>query len=237
MADFYQTKAQYPGSFLGRVLIQANGSIGGKRHVFVHMNDADDAQIKHLPTGCVVKNPFKGMAKLYAYDLMQYDIEGNGYILKTYEAKEAPSGTTLKIVRDGYHHIPFVGDNIMVAPATLEGTGTGVTITAVKENDDNWELTLSATLSGISAGTVLQEAAAAGSGVKAMVTNPNAFLPCDHDFLFDPTAGADKYNGARYFVTPCYLYGGPVAWISKMSPLPPAVKALNKSMVAGFFHL
>ncbi|MCF0193430.1 MAG: hypothetical protein HUK05_08515 [Prevotella sp.] len=176
------------------------------------------------------------MAKLYAYDLMQYDIEGNGYILKTYEAAEASTGTTLKIVRDGYHHIPFVGDTIMVAPDTLDGTGTGVTVTAVAEAEGVWTLTLSAALT-VTKGAVLQEAAAEGSGVKAMVTNPNSFLPCDHDFLFDPTVGSDEYQKARYFVTPCYLYGGPVGWINKMSPLPPAVKALNKSLVDGFFHL
>ena len=35
MADFYSQIMQNSGVFLGRTLIQANGSIGGHRYVFV----------------------------------------------------------------------------------------------------------------------------------------------------------------------------------------------------------
>lgn len=244
MADFYQTRVSDDGHFLGRVLIQAKGSIGGKRHVFYHMNDGDDGGIRLLSTGCNILNPFKGRAKAYTYDLVEFKLDGTGYLLKTYlvASDVAASDTTIKIVRDGYKHIPFVGDTLMIAPSTLTGTGVGATVTAVKATTDAtygdiWELTLSAAIGEASANAVLVEAAEAGDSVKALVTNPNAFLPCDYDFLYDPNIGDDEFEKARYLLTPSYGENGPLAWISKMSPIPPAVLALNKSLIEGLFHL
>ncbi|MCF0202769.1 MAG: hypothetical protein HUK08_05330 [Bacteroidaceae bacterium] len=241
MADYYQSKIANNGSFLGRTLIQAKGSIGGSRNVFVHMNDGDANQVRQVPTGCIIKNPFKGFAKAYCFDLVEYNLDGTGYILKTFEVRDAvTSGTSIKIVRNGYRHVPFVGDILMIAPSTLTGTGTAVTVTAVTAGTDAtgdyWQITVSSAITP-AAGDILVEAAEAGSGKQALVKNPNAFFPCDADFIFDPNAGADEFEKAKYFFTPCYLYNGPIAWIDKMSPLPPAVKALNKSLVNGWFHL
>lgn len=244
MADFYQTQVSDSGNFLGSVLIQAKGSIGGKRHVFYHMNDGDSNGIKLLSTGCNILNPFKGRAKAYTYDLVEFKLDGTGYLLKTYSVAvdAAATDTTIKIVRDGYKHRPFVGDILMIAPSTLIGTGTAATVTAVKVTTDDtagdvWELTLDTAIGAASAGDVLVEGASAGDGVTALVTNPNAFLPCDYDFMYDPNIGDDEYEKARYLLTPSYAENGPLAWISKMSPIPPAVLALNKSLIDGLFHL
>ena len=198
-------------------------------------------------TGGKLLNPFKGPAKIYAGDFLEYDpgIYGNAgatvKILKSYQCakKTGATDTTLLIVRDGYKHIPFIGDNIMVAPDALDGTGTAVTVTGVEKTTeagaDVWKLTLSATLGVVAKDAVLVEAAAAGATQKPMVTNPNGYAQCDYDFLFTP--GEDFEDGARYMLTPFLANDDTVMYIDRMSPIPPAIKALNKSRVNGWFHL
>ena len=250
MADFYSQIMQNSGVFLGRTLIQANGSIGGHRYVFVKWQGSGKDGLVFPTVGGILKNPFKGNAKIYAGDLIEYNpgiTDNKGAtvkILKTYEvakADEEGTGTTVYLVRDGYHHIPFVGDNIMVAPSTIDGTGTGVTITAVEKTTDSgidvWKLTVSAALGELEKGQVLVEAAAAGASQKAMVTNPNAYAPCDFDFIFNPAASDDDFEGARYMMTPCIANEDTKLYVSKMSPLPDTIKALNRSRVEGWFNL
>ena len=70
-----------------------------------------------------------------------------------------------------------------------------------------------------------------------MVTNPNAYAPCDFDFIFDPASGDDDFDGARYMFTPCIANEDTKLYINKMSPLPDSIKALNKSRVEGWFNL
>lgn len=239
----YSTDA---GVFLGKTLLQRRGEIGGARYVFVKLQGNKNELV--FPTfGCKIMNPFKGTAKMYAGDLIEYryndDQKGaTGYILKTYVvAKNTTNGTgtEIYIVRDGYKHIPFVGDTIMKAPATLDGTGTAVTVTKVEAtvdtNKDVWKLTLSATFTALKAGDVLVEAAEAGENQKPMVTNPNAMCPADYDFLYEPSTGDSDFDGARYFMTPV-LHG--TAYIDRMSPMPKSVlDARNKSLVTGWFEL
>lgn len=239
----YSTDA---GVFLGKTLLQRRGEIGGARYVFVKLQGNKNELV--FPTfGCKIMNPFKGTAKMYAGDLIEYRYKdgekgATGYILKTYVvAKNTTNGTDTEIyiVRDGYKHIPFVGDTIMKAPATLDGTGTAVTVTKVEAtvdtNKDVWKLTLSATLTALKAGDVLVEAAEAGESKKPMVTNPNAMCPADYDFLYEPSTGDSDFDGARYFMTPV-LHG--IAYIDRMSPLPKSVLAArNKSLVTGWFEL
>ena len=62
----------------------------------------------------------------------------------------------------------------MVAPSTLTGKGTAVTITAVEKATDGtagdvWKVTLSATLGSLTTSSVLVEAKETGSGKEAMV--------------------------------------------------------------------
>lgn len=238
----YSTDA---GVFLGKTLLQRRGEIGGARYVFVKLQGNKNELV--FPTfGCKIMNPFKGTAKMYAGDLIEYrynDPEkgATGYILKTYVvAKDTKDADTeIYIVRDGYKHIPFVGDVIMKAPATLDGTGTAVTVTKVEATVDTkkdvWKLTLSATLTTLKEGNVLVEAAEAGNSQKPMVTNPNAMCPADYDFLYEPATDDVDFDGARYFMTPV-LHG--IAYIDRMSPMPKSVlDARNKSLVTGWFEL
>lgn len=248
MSNFYEVQATQAGSFNGRVMIQAKGSTGGWRSVFVKFGGIKNF-LKYPPIGGILRNPFKGRAKIYAGDIIEFVGPDSGdtsastlKILKSYEVAAATgaSDKTVYITRDGFKHIPFVGDNIMIAPTTLEATGTAVTITAVMSTVnagvDVWKLTLSATLGSLTKGAILVEAEEAGTDKKAMVTNPNAFAPCDYDFLFDP-ATTDTSDDARYMFTPCLASPDCVLIKSKMSPLPPAVAALNTCKVPGWFSL
>lgn len=239
----YSTDA---GVFLGKTLLQRRGEIGGARYVFVKLQGNKNELV--FPTfGCKIMNPFKGTAKMYAGDLIEYRYndgeEGaTGYILKTYVVAKKTTNDTdteIYIVRDGYKHIPFVGDIIMKAPDTLDGTGTAVTVTKVEATVDTqkdvWKLTLSATLTTLNKGDVLVEAAEVGGSKKPMVTNPNAMCPADYDFLYEPPTGDSDFDGARYFMTPV-LHG--IAYIDRMSPMPKTVLAeRNKSLVTGWFEL
>lgn len=247
MNNFYQVQAAGAGSLNGRTMIQAKGQTGGWRSVFVKFAGIKNA-LRFPPIGGILKNPFRGAAKIYAGDLFEYitpDADTDAAtvkILKSYEVADtvADAAKVIYIVRNGFRHIPFVGDNIMVAPNTLDGTGTAVTVTEVEETTNNsvdvWKVTLSATLGAIAKGKVLVEAAEAGSAKKAMVTNPNAFAPCDYDFLFDPALN-DSSTDARYMITPCLAGEDCLLIKSKMSPIPPAVEAINTSKWSGWFSL
>ena len=245
--DFYQQRVLNSGVFAGTVLIQAHGEIGGSRNVFVKLQSQGKNGLVYPTVGGVLVNPFKGNAKIFAGDLVEYNPgieDGNGAtvkVMKTYEAaKAASSATEILIKRDGFRHIPFVGDIIMVAPTKIDGTGTGVTVTAVektKEGDaDVWKLTVSAAVT-VKAGDILIEATAATASAKPVVTNPNCYAPSDFDFVYNPAASTDDFEGARYMFTPCLANADTVLYKSKMSPVPASVLALNTSKVAGWFSL
>lgn len=239
----YSTDA---GVFLGKTLLQRRGEIGGARYVFVKLQGNKNELV--FPTfGCKIMNPFKGTAKMYAGDLIEYRYNdgekgATGYILKTYVVNKATSTSADNVIyltRDGYKHIPFVGDVLMKAPATIDGTGTAVTVTkvepTVEASKDVWKVTLSTTLADLSVDDILVEAVEAGPNKKPMVTNPNAMCPADYDFLYEPSTGDLDFDGARYFMTPV-LHG--TAYIDRMSPMPKSVlDARNKSLVTGWFEL
>lgn len=245
--DFYQTRILNGGVFMGSALIQASGELGGSRHVFVKLQSSSKGGLVFPTSGGLLKNPFKGNAKIFAGDLLEYNPgieDGTGAtvkVLKTYEVAEAVSaGTTVKIVRDGFRHIPFVGDFLMVAPSKIAGTGTAVTVTAVEKSTDAtagdvWVVTTSAALTA-SKGDILVEASAGTGTVKAMVTNPNCYAPSDADCVYSP-ASDGEFDGARYLYTPCLANADTILYKSKMSPMPASVLALNTSKVAGWFSL
>ena len=243
MANIYQATDGYFG---GRSLVQQSGSKGGARHVFVKIDDIKDDLV--FPTGGgQVMNPFPGAAKIYAGDLMEFRTDDNGlkgkvYILKTYEvvAYDA-SHKKLSIKRSGYHHIPFVGDTLTVAPSTIGGTGeklevVGRTATKTSDGTDVWELTLSAAATTApKKGDILVESDADG---KMLVKNINAVAAWDYDFMYsesaDPTASDPDFEAARYFLTPS-LRG--TMYINRMSPIPACVKALNIANINGWFRV
>ena len=237
------TKDNMTGVFLGRTLVQQHGEIGGARSVFVKLQGNKNELV--FPTfGGQVKNPFKGQAKLFAGDLCEYRTDENGvkpqiFILKTFEVKSADTNAkTVTIKRDGYRHIPFVGDIIGLAPEKIGGAMTGVTVLGVKQTKDTWVLTLSDAITATE-GKVLVEAKKAGSSTM-LVENINAVCACDYDFLYSPVAAVDldeehaDFENARYFFTPCL---GGLMYTKKMSVMPDCVKALNTSKVNGWFKV
>jgi hypothetical protein len=249
MSDFYQQILLNSGYLPGRALVQARGSIGGHRYVFVKLQMSGKDALVFPTSGGIVKNPFKGNARAFAGTLAEY-IPSNGSngseirILKSYAVAKTSesSDTVIYLKRDGYSLIPFVGDVLMVAPTTLVGKETAVTVTAVEKTTDGtagdvWKVTLSATLGALTTSSVLVEAKEAGSDKEAMVTNPNSYLPCDFDFVFDPAASEDDFDGARYLITPALALGDVFLYEDRMQPLSAALKALNKSKVKGWFNI
>lgn len=250
MSDFYQQILLNSGYLPGRALVQDRGSIGGHRYVFVKLQMSGKDALVFPTSGGIVKNPFKGNARAFAGTLAEY-IPSNGSngseirILKSYAVAKATTESTdtdIYLKRDGYSLIPFVGDILMVAPSTLTGKGTAVTVTAVEKATDGtagdvWKVTLSAALGSLTTSSVLVEAKEAGSSKEAMVTNPNSYLPCDFDFVFDPATSEDDFDGARYLITPALALGDVFLYEDRMQPLSAALKALNKSKVKGWFNI
>lgn len=241
------------GYFRGRVLVQKSAQIGGYKSVFVKLKELHNELV--YPTfGGIIMNPFKGRAKFFAGDLIEFRTNNNGvrpevYILKTFKVADAVSNTTtVYIERDGFKHKPFVGDILMVAPDVIGGTGKAVTVTAVTATNvtidavatDVWQLTISAALT-ITKGAVMVEAEEAGDNKAMLVKNINAVADCDADMMFDNVADTDdigtdneSYVDARYLYTPAL---GGLMYTHKMSPLPQCVLNLNRSNVNGWFKV
>jgi hypothetical protein len=225
------------GAFRGRKLIQRRGEVGGAKSVFVKLQGIKNELV--YPTfGGRIMNPFKGAAKLFAGDLCEYRTNDKGvkpevYILKTYLV-ESVSGTTVNIVKDGYKHIPFVGDKIGVAPDEIGGEMTAVTVNAVKSakvgDVDVWALTVSDTLTATK-GAVLVEADADG---KMVVKAINGVIDADCDMLDSPATNDEDFDGARYMYTPAL---GGIMYTHKMSPMPKCVLDLNIAKINGWFQV
>lgn len=165
--------------------------------------------------------------------------------MKYYElAKDVTAeDSTICLVDDGYHHVPFIGDNIMVAPSTLTGTGTGLAVTGVTEGTEGGANVFIVTLGaafGATAnkGDILVEAAKAGAETTAMVTNPNAYFDKDNDFFYDPnlSSNVEEGEGAQYSYTPALIKDSRVILnLAKCNKLPPAVLAMNTRTENGWF--
>lgn len=227
----------YIGVFRGRKTIQRSGSIGGARSVFVKLQ-GNKNELVYPTFGGFIKNPFKGAGKFFAGDLFEYRTDANGvnpemYILKTYKVVSA-SGATVNILNDGYKHIPFVGDKLGVAPEEIGGEMEAQTVTAVANatvgGQKVWAVTFGSALT-VKEGDILTEADAEG---KMMVKNINAVAPTDGDMLDVPATGDEDFDGARYSYTPAL---GGIMYITKMSPLPACVLALNKSRINGWYQV
>ena len=231
------TGEYYVGYFRGRKTIQRRASVGGARSVFVKLQ-GNKNELVYPTFGGFIQNPFKGAAKMFAGDLIEYRTDENGvnpevYFLKTYLVKSV-SGNTVNVVRDGYKHIPFVGDKIGVAPEEIGGAMTAATVNAVAktvvDGVDVWALTMSGTITA-EEGDVLVEADTNG---KMLVKAINAVAPTDLDMGDVPATGDEDFDGARYSYTPAL---GGIMYVNKMSPLPACVLKLNIAKVNGWFQV
>lgn len=236
----------YTGYFMGRTLAQVRGEVGGARSVFVKLQGVKN-ELVYPPFGGQVQNPFKGVAKIFAGDLMEYRLDDNAenpkiFLLKTYKV-QSMSTTTVYIYRDGYSHIPFVGDVLMKAPSTIGGTGKAYTVTAVEATTNSsknvWKLTFNTEIDSCNDGDVLVEAEEENASGTMLVKAINAVAANDFDFLVAPVAAVSSSNdtdfdNARYYLTPAL---GGLMYINKMSALPKCVLDLNKCNVNGWFQV
>lgn len=231
------------GVFLGRARIAQKRKNGGARYVSVDFQGLKN-DIVYVLWGGVLANPFPGIAKLYEGDMFYQELDEKAehpklYCLKVYEAAKASTGKILTIKRDGFRHIPFEGDTLMVSPDEIGGSGSIANVTLVKATTDTdgakvWELTLDANLT-VAEGDILVEAVAgetAGAG-SMLVKDINCFAAQDYDFVFEPVADPedeDNFDDAEYQLTPVIGFLG---FIHRMSPIPKCVLKLNQSRYNG----
>ena len=241
MANYFNQFMQ-PGVFFGAVMLQASAKVGGAKSVFVDLEGVKN-DLTMPSWGGQIMNPFKAPAKFYAGDLfeLRFDEKGENpklYLLKTFKVKSS-AATTLKIYRDGYSHVPCVGDILMKAPETIGGTGAQAsTVTAVVADTDSgtdvWTLTVSAAITA-SDGDILVEAEEENATGTMLVKTVNTVAPCDGDFVYMPTTNAtNDANGVRMYYTPV-MHG--TMYIHKMSPMPECVLKLNKSRFNGWYEV
>ena len=237
------------GVFLGRARVATKKTNGGVRNINVDFQGLKNDLVYAL-WGGVLANPFPGAAKLYEGDMFYQELDGKAqhpklYALKVYEAASESSAKTVKLLRDGFRHKIFVGDTIMVEPATIGGKGKIANVTAVTEKVETdgtkiWEVTVDAALT-IAKGDILVEGKAlsqtdsGGNTGEMLVKDINCFAPQDYDFVFEPVADpadVEDFENAEYQLTPVI---GVLGLIHKMSPIPKCVLKLNQSRFNGVF--
>lgn len=230
----------YVGYFRGRKTIQRSATVGGARSVFVKLQ-GNKNELVYPTFGGYIKNPFKGAAKLFAGDLMEYRTDENGlnpeiYVLKTYLVHSS-HGDIVNIVNDGYKHTPFVGDKLgafeenILQQATMSATIISVK-DAIIEGVKVWECKMdNATLDELG-GVVLAEVNKDNNF--SYLKTINAVAPTDLDMFDAPATGDEDFDGARYSYTPAL---GGIMYTNKMSPLPMFAKKFNKSNINGWFQI
>lgn len=237
------------GVFLGRARVATKKTNGGVRNINVDFQGLKN-DLVYVLWGGVLANPFPGVAKLYEGDMFYQELDAKAqhpklYALKVYEAAAESSAKTVKLLRDGFRHKIFVGDTIMVEPATIGGKGKIANVTAVTEKVETdgtkiWEVTVDAALT-IAKGDILVEGKAlsepdsSGNTGEMLVKDINCFAPQDYDFVFEPVADpadVEDFENAEYQLTPVV---GVLGLIHKMSPIPKCVLKLNQSRFNGIF--
>lgn len=237
------------GVFLGRARVATKKTNGSARNIDVDFQGLKN-NLVYVLWGGVLANPFPGAAKLYEGDMFYQELDDKAqhpklYALKVYEAAAASTAKTIKLLRDGFRHKIFVGDTIMVEPATIGGKGKITNVTAVTPKTDTdgtqiWEITVDTALT-IAKGDILVEGKALesadtdGNTGEMLVKDINCFAPQDYDFVFEPVADpedVDDFENAEYQLTPVI---GVLGFIHKMNPIPKCVLKLNQSRFNGIF--
>ena len=206
--------------------------VRGGRSVWV--KDSNGENRKNVLLGGTVLNPNKGFGHLWAAQLVQYTPAEGCLIFRSFEVVEA-SGTNVKIKADGYSDAPEVGQLIMVAPETADGTGQSAKVTAVEYDAENevFNTTVDTALTA-EEGDILVEASGDAAAAKAtvLVPNPNTFVEADRELL--PTEGYGLDGVANYSISTVH---DKEAWIAKMQPMPKYVLAKNRSYIKGIFWI
>lgn len=208
---------------------------GGK---FVWVKDSNGEQRGNVLLGGTILNPNKGFGKLYAAQLVQYDMQQGCLIFRSFAVNNATAAATDKIIYvkgDGYSDAPEVGMLLMKAPNAANGTGQSGKITAVEFDEANarFKVTLDTALGALAVDDVLVEAKgnAASNEAEVLVPKPNTFIEADEELL--PTEGYGFQN-ANYSISTVY---NKQAFIARMQPLPSYVLAMNRSYIDGIFWI
>ena len=91
----------------------------------------------------------------------------------------ALNATSIKVKKNLNNSVARSGMYVMVAPATVAGTGTGITVSAVDTSNAAYDVfTVGALAAEITAGTILVEADKSGSGAVTLV-QPNGLIVDD----------------------------------------------------------
>ena len=240
MSNYYNAFNQV-GTFFGAVMLQADTAIGGHRSVFVDLL-GNKNELDAPSWGGQLQNPFKRPAKFYAGDLfeLRYDEKGESpklYLLKMFKVKSTSDNTTIVLYKDGYSHVPCVGDVLMKAPKTFATKGKGYTVNNIEEAEDSWTITLAGAIDAVADGEILIEAASESTTALPLLQTVNSVAPCDADFVYMPTTNVTtKSKDAKMFYTPM-MHG--IMYKHKMTcgKLPECVEALNKSRFNGWYEV
>lgn len=133
-----------------------------------------------------------------------------------YAFKTIAGGTTTKSrVEKGFEGSRAkVGMVLMIAPATIDGTGTAVAITAVDRKDGYDELTHAPLTGAEVAGAILVEASAVGA-TSTIKVKPNGYS--FYDFAKDP-------NAIKMWIDALFSHTDGVLLENRVPPIAPAVK-------------
>ena len=209
---------------------------GGK---FVWVKDSNGEMRGNVLLGGTILNPNKGFGHLWAAQLVEYIPSEGCKIFRSFKTVGAPiaSSNKVRILADGYSDAPEVGQVLMVAPETVDGTGQCAKVASVELTEYNgtpiFETTFDTSLGLVADGSILVEADAseATQDAEVLVKNPNTFVEVDRDLM--PTDGFGIEN-ANYSISTVY---NKQAWIARMQPLPTYVLAKNRSYIEGIFWI
>lgn len=213
---------------------------GGK---FVWKGDGNGENRKNVLYGCTIANPPKGFGHLFSAQLFGYKIGEEGYIFRSFKAKEASAADSKTIVLngDGYSDIPEVGMILMIAPTLATGTGQSGKVTAVVYDaaNEKFTVTLDTAIGALTTSSILVEAVgsgeddgAANAAATVLVPNPNTFIEADRDLI--PTVDGYGFSNVSRAITTVY---DKEAYTERMQPLPQYVLAKNRSYIDGIFWI
>ena len=150
---------------------------------FVWVKDGNGESRHNVLLGCTLANPFLNYGCAHAADLFEYRVGEEGYLLKTFEVKEAAQegATTIVIKGDGFSTAPEIG-NYIISPA--ESAFTPVKMgkiigVAYDEAAMSFTCTLDKGIDAVKEGTVLVEGAKLDAETahhavdKKVTTNPS----------------------------------------------------------------